>query len=127
MSKLKCPIHHKTLAYLDDGVFGHTGCGNTGNIQMWKTLIDTQEKLDIALRALDLYALDIQIAHTPQFAYNALLRIRAKDIKAGQTITMPAYTCKKCGATFVSLRGKPTCPMCSNEELIKKQRRIKCI
>ena len=55
MSELKCPIHDTELAYLDEGVYGHTGCGMTGNKKLWEELIRTRKALEIAKDTLHWY------------------------------------------------------------------------
>lgn len=75
-----------------------------------------EEKLNLAYQALELYAMDIKIAHNPVFARNTLLKIYAdeqgKDLYVDEQVIMPTFVCKKCKTTFVSIREHPTCPFC---------------
>lgn len=50
--KLLCPIHNTELAYLDEGVYGHTGCNMTGNEELWQELILTRKALENAREAV---------------------------------------------------------------------------
>lgn len=79
----------------------------------------TEEMLEIALSALEIYACDIRIHHNPQFARTALMKIYAKlnnkELHIGDQIKMPVFKCKSCKQTFVSLRNNPTCPYCGKK------------
>ena len=56
MKELKCPIHDTELAYLDEGVYGHTDCSMTGNKELWQELDRTRKALDYAANVIQTVA-----------------------------------------------------------------------
>ena len=87
MSNMKCPIHDTELAYLDEGVYGHTGCDMTGNTKLWQALIDTKKELEQSeiccteweKQALDYKAENIKLSTALEIALDALDYVNGND------------------------------------------------